>query len=235
MPYFLRDQPAIVERVIVHIGLDLRGARLPQLETQTHLSQIAGVSQSTWSMIENGLAEGVRLETLARVAGSMGLEIILGPASTRPIPTSTRVRPEHVEWMEPPASSVRGGCARLPTGEIGERFKPAGSACHPGIAQRRSSGGHVRIERRARTSAQIQTAIVEVVPDPIGAAGTTAGLRLPAEAVLELPNGDRQQVWLRPALAGHEPDAAASRTRGHPGIAQGRSSVGAAPAGTARA
>src|SRR6476620_2564279 len=84
MPYFLRDQPAFVERVIVHLGFDLRGARLRQLETQTHLSQIAGVSQSTWSMIENGLAEGVRLETLARVAGSMGFELIVAPCGHPP-------------------------------------------------------------------------------------------------------------------------------------------------------
>jgi DNA-binding Xre family transcriptional regulator len=84
MPYYLRDQPEAIERVIVHLGVDLRASRLRQFETQTHLSQIGGVSQSTWSMIENGLAEGVRLETLARVAASMGLEVVLRPCEHPP-------------------------------------------------------------------------------------------------------------------------------------------------------
>jgi DNA-binding Xre family transcriptional regulator len=84
MPYFLRDQPPIIERVIVHLGVEVRASRLRRLETQTHLSQISGVSQSTWSMIENGLAEGVRLETLARVVASMGLEIGLHPCEHPP-------------------------------------------------------------------------------------------------------------------------------------------------------
>ena len=75
MPYDLRDQPVPIEDVIIHLGVDLRDARLSALETQTHLSQVAGVSQGLWSMIENGLAEGVRLEMLARIAASMGLEL----------------------------------------------------------------------------------------------------------------------------------------------------------------
>jgi transcriptional regulator with XRE-family HTH domain len=75
VPYDLRDQPVPVEDVILHFGVDLRNARLSALETQTHLSQIAGVSQGLWSMVENGLAEGVRLEILARIAVSMGLEL----------------------------------------------------------------------------------------------------------------------------------------------------------------
>jgi transcriptional regulator with XRE-family HTH domain len=77
MPYDLRDQPEAIEDVLLHFGADVRNARLSALETQTHLSEIAGVSGSTWSMVENGLAEGVRLEVLARIAHSMGLEITL--------------------------------------------------------------------------------------------------------------------------------------------------------------
>jgi transcriptional regulator with XRE-family HTH domain len=79
MPYDLRDQPESVEDVILHFGIDLRTARLSMFETQTHLSQVAGVSQSLWSMIENGLAEGARLEMLARIASSLGLDLTFRP------------------------------------------------------------------------------------------------------------------------------------------------------------
>jgi hypothetical protein len=90
MPYDLRDQPPLIEDVILHFGVDLRNARLAAFETQTHLSLIAGVSQSVWSMVENGLAEGVRLEMLARIASSMGLEITIRRCSH---PSGTGRRP----------------------------------------------------------------------------------------------------------------------------------------------
>jgi len=96
MPYFLRDQPEPIELIIMHLGVDVRMARLMRLETQTHLSEVSGVSQSVWSMIENGLAEGVRLELLARVAGSMHLELTLRPCTHPPgtgrYPPTGRVR-----------------------------------------------------------------------------------------------------------------------------------------------
>jgi DNA-binding Xre family transcriptional regulator len=77
MPYDLRDQPLPVENVILHLGFELRNVRLIRLETQTRLSEACGVSQATWSMVENGLAEGVRLELLARIAASLHLELVL--------------------------------------------------------------------------------------------------------------------------------------------------------------
>ncbi len=84
MPYSLRDQPAPVEDVILHLGFDLRNARLMRFETQTRLSAVCGVSQGTWSMIENGLAEGVRLEILARIAATLHLDLVLRPCSHPP-------------------------------------------------------------------------------------------------------------------------------------------------------
>ena len=96
MPYFLRDQPEPIERIIMHFGVDVRMARLMRFETQTHLSEASGVSQSVWSMIENGLAEGVRLELLARVAASMHLDLALRPCTHPPetgrYPPTGRVR-----------------------------------------------------------------------------------------------------------------------------------------------
>jgi len=96
MPYFLREQPERVELVIVHLGFDIHMTRLLRFETQSRLSQAAGISQSTWSMIENGLAEGVRLETLARVAASMHLDLVLRPCPHPPgagrSPETGRVR-----------------------------------------------------------------------------------------------------------------------------------------------
>ncbi len=90
MPYDLRDQPVQIEDVILHLGVDLRNARLSGLETQTHLSQVAGVSQALWSMVENGIAEGVRLELLARIAASMGLDLTFRRCTH---PTGTGRRP----------------------------------------------------------------------------------------------------------------------------------------------
>ena len=105
VPYDLRDQPVPIEDVILHLGEDVRNARLSMLETQTHLSQIAGVSQGLWSMVENGLAEGVRLEMLARIAHSMGLELTLRrcahPSGTGRRPPNGRTRRTAVAWRIP--------------------------------------------------------------------------------------------------------------------------------------
>ena len=79
MPYDLRDQPAPIEDVILHFGFELRQIRLGKFETQARLSAASGVSQGTWSMIENGLAEGVRLEVLARMAAVLHLDLVLRP------------------------------------------------------------------------------------------------------------------------------------------------------------
>jgi transcriptional regulator with XRE-family HTH domain len=96
MPYDLRDKPGSVEDVILHFGADLRAARHRRLETQSHLSEACGVGQGTWSMIENGLAEGVRLETLARIATSLRLDLVLRPCSHPPgtgrQPSNGRIR-----------------------------------------------------------------------------------------------------------------------------------------------
>lgn len=96
MPYDLRDQPPPIEDVILHLGVDLRNARLSALGTQTHLSQVAGVSQAMWSMVENGLAEGVRLEMLARIAVSLGLDLTFRrcahPSGTGRRPPNGRTR-----------------------------------------------------------------------------------------------------------------------------------------------
>lgn len=77
MPYELRNQPISIENVIVHLGVEVRDARLAKYESQSRLSTRCGVSQSTWSMVENGLAEGVRLETLARIASVLQLDLVL--------------------------------------------------------------------------------------------------------------------------------------------------------------
>jgi len=77
MPYSLRDQPARIEAIFVHLGFEVRAARYRRMGTQTGLSERAGVSQSTWSMVEHGLAEGIRLETLARIVAVLGGELAI--------------------------------------------------------------------------------------------------------------------------------------------------------------
>ena len=84
VPYSLRDQLVPIQDVILHLGFDLRNARLMRFETQTRLSNACGVSQGTWSMIENGLAEGVRLEIPARIAATLHLDLVLRPCSHPP-------------------------------------------------------------------------------------------------------------------------------------------------------
>jgi transcriptional regulator with XRE-family HTH domain len=84
MPYDLRDQPKPIEEVILHFGVDLRDVRLQQFATQRLLSAKSGVSQSVLSMIENGLAEGVRLELLARVAAVLGADLLWRPCPHPP-------------------------------------------------------------------------------------------------------------------------------------------------------
>jgi len=75
MPYTLRDQSPRIEAIFIHLGYEVRAARYRRMGTQADLSQRAGVSQSTWSMVEHGLAEGIRLETLARIVAVLGGEL----------------------------------------------------------------------------------------------------------------------------------------------------------------
>ena len=77
MPYDLREQPTPIEDVILHFAYELRDRRLEHLATQARLGAVSGVSQSVLSMIENGLAEGVRLEMLARVAAALQVDLLL--------------------------------------------------------------------------------------------------------------------------------------------------------------
>lgn len=84
MPYDLRAQPKPIEDVILHFGFDLRDVRLQHFATQGRLRDASGVSQSVLSMIENGLAEGVRLELLARVAAVLGVDLLWRPCPHPP-------------------------------------------------------------------------------------------------------------------------------------------------------
>jgi len=84
VPYELRDQPAPIEDIILHLAVELRELRLAKFETQTRLSAVSGISQGTWSKIENGLAEGVRLEMLARIAAALRVDIVLRPCKHPP-------------------------------------------------------------------------------------------------------------------------------------------------------
>jgi transcriptional regulator with XRE-family HTH domain len=84
MPYDLRDQPIPIENVILHFGVDLRGVRLLRFTSQRRLSELSGVSQGVISMLENGLAEGARLETLARVAAGLHVDLLLRPCPHEP-------------------------------------------------------------------------------------------------------------------------------------------------------
>ena len=79
--------------------------RFGRMDSQAAYSAMAGVSQSTWSMIENGLAEGIRLETLARVAAALGCDLVLRGC-------------DHSEWAgrEPSNGRIRrvNGATRIP-------------------------------------------------------------------------------------------------------------------------
>ena len=94
MAYLLRDQPDLIEDVILHLGHDVKSTRSRRLDTQTALSERAGISQSTWSMLENGLAEGIRLETLAKMAIVLECDIVLR-------------RCDHPEWAGQDPSNGR--------------------------------------------------------------------------------------------------------------------------------
>ena len=79
MPYSLRDQPPEIGAIFVHLGSEVRAARRQRMRTQTALAGRAGVGQSTWSMVEHGLAEGIRLETLARIVSILGFDLLVRP------------------------------------------------------------------------------------------------------------------------------------------------------------
>ena len=84
MPYDLREQPIPIENVILHLGVELRGIRLLRMATQRGLAERSGVSQGVISMIENGLAEGVRLELLAHIAAALQVDLLLRPCPHEP-------------------------------------------------------------------------------------------------------------------------------------------------------
>jgi len=111
MPYDLRDQPLPIEEVILHFGFDLRTTRLMRFQTQSRLSEASGVSQGTWSMIENGLAEGVRLELLARIA--VGAPPRPCASTMQP---SARCGPPTAEWPNPPNGRRPPGARDATTG-----------------------------------------------------------------------------------------------------------------------
>lgn len=113
MPYELRDQPAPVEHVILGLAVQLREHRLRQFATQTRLSAASGTSQSTWSKVENGLAEGVRLEVLARMAAALHVDIVFRPCE----------HPPDFDGYPPNGRATRQHDARLIRGPLGT---PAG-------------------------------------------------------------------------------------------------------------
>ncbi len=84
MPYDLREQPIPIENVILHFAVDLRNVRLGKFTTQQRLSELSGVSQGVISMLENGLAEGARLETLAHIAAGLQVDLLLRPCPHEP-------------------------------------------------------------------------------------------------------------------------------------------------------
>jgi transcriptional regulator with XRE-family HTH domain len=77
MPYALRLHAASVERVILDFGADLVAARRAHMMTQRDLHEASGVSQSAISMAENGLAEGMRLAQVARLAAALHSDLLI--------------------------------------------------------------------------------------------------------------------------------------------------------------
>ena len=75
MPYRLTHQPRRIESVLVHLGYDVRMARLTQFQTQPRMSERFGIGQSTWSMVECGLA---------RASGSPRLKRPTSPSNVPP-------------------------------------------------------------------------------------------------------------------------------------------------------
>lgn len=61
--------------------------------SQRELAERAQVSRHTVVNIENNKAEGVKMNTLSRVLGVLGLEVRLGPAVVdRPLPSEDTLR-----------------------------------------------------------------------------------------------------------------------------------------------
>lgn len=119
VPYELRDQPSPIEDVILHLAVELRQLRLAKFETQTRLSAASGISQGTWSKIENGLAEGVRLEMLARIAAVLRVDIVLRPC--RHPPGFGRYPPNGRTRRTPGATRIPGTRNLLPGSDWDER------------------------------------------------------------------------------------------------------------------
>jgi transcriptional regulator with XRE-family HTH domain len=121
MPYKLRDQPAPIEHVILCLAMQLRDRRLTNFETQTRLSAASGISQSTWSKVENGLAEGVRFEVLARMAAVLHVDIVLRPCEHPP--GFNRYPPNGRARRQQDAALIRGQRSALQGTDWGERSR----------------------------------------------------------------------------------------------------------------
>jgi DNA-binding Xre family transcriptional regulator len=96
--YLIHEQPEIVEDVLVHLAYEIRMIRFASWMSQTELSARAGLSQSTMSLIENGLAEGIRLDKVAKIAAALGCDILIRqcphPPGISDLPTIGRVARE---------------------------------------------------------------------------------------------------------------------------------------------
>jgi DNA-binding XRE family transcriptional regulator len=98
MVYRIHQLPGPVGDVIVHVGYDIRTLRNTAWLTQTRLSELAGVSQSTMSLLENGLAEALPVAKLAQVAAVFHADLLIRPCphprGTSTLPTIGRVARE---------------------------------------------------------------------------------------------------------------------------------------------
>ena len=81
--------------------------RLTKFETQARLSAASAMSQSTWSKLENGLAEGVRLEVLAGSRPLFTSTSFCGHAGTRPASIDIRRSADSGDTMTPTSFAPR--------------------------------------------------------------------------------------------------------------------------------
>ena len=83
------------DRALVHIGRDIRQARLEHDLSQASASRAAGLSASTWSRLERGVASNVPVVDLACSAAAVGLVL-----SVRAHPGGVPVRDHaHLELL----------------------------------------------------------------------------------------------------------------------------------------
>jgi transcriptional regulator with XRE-family HTH domain len=65
------------------IGKEAAAERRKQKLTQRELASRCGVSRATIDLLENGRATDIGYSKLARILGALGLELRLGPATSR--------------------------------------------------------------------------------------------------------------------------------------------------------